>query len=244
MKDFVALYVSEFAVNVNKRKIGDLHLIWGLPSPGTFWIRIIIVMKGINVNGLVDLSFHSQVAVDNILDVASSRVTDFDIHGLVCSCESHIFNGDILHPTTHFTSNGNTCKNAVTCHIPNCDIYRRLGIIQTETVPSRLDCDTVVGSAIGRIFYEHISRAIWIPAICIGRSIWVKNMDIFDVDVVAVEEVICPKRRVAQSQIVHGNVSRMEKLHQVPSSDGFASIVMFVPPNLTIPINHGPTSLT
>ena len=198
----------------------------------------------VNTYGLVDVSFHKHIAVHDIFDVSSSGVPDFNIHRLVGSCESYILDGHILDSATHFASNGDACENTVTRNVPDGDIHRGFRIIHPETIPSRFDRDAVVGAAIGRIFDENISRTIRIPAICVGRSIRIENVHILDVNMIAVKKMISPKGGVAQSQIVHGNVCWIEELNQVPSSDGFASILMFLPPNTAITINNGSASFT
>ena len=92
---------------------------------------------------LVDYSFNRQIAVNDVLDVTSSRVADLDIDWFVGTCESHILNRDILDSATHLAANGDACENAMTCDIPDCDIHGRLIIRHTEAIPSRFNRDAV-----------------------------------------------------------------------------------------------------
>lgn len=64
------------------------------------------------------------------------------------------------------------------------------------------------------------------------------------VDSVAIVKVARPKGRVAQSQIFHANVGRVEKLHQVSSGKDFRFILMAVPPVFSVAVNYRSTTLS
>lgn len=197
MINLLSLNVGLPAVNILEGHSFDLDWSRGHPVAGTLRIRIVVVVKAIDVNRLVHIAIYGQVAIHNVSNVASACIANYnkrdvyerslryrrpatrtqnatraaltlDVDWFVGSGKANVFNRYILHPSAHFAPNGNAGKNSVAGEISYGNIDRWAAVVHSEAIPARLDGDAIIASYIAGVFNEDVPRAVRIPSIRVG----------------------------------------------------------------------------
>ena len=152
-------------------------------------------------------NFGDRDVVDaDVLDDAASAAGGLEAEWDIGAGHVAVVSFDIADAARHFRADGDAAVAPVNVVVADDDVVGGAIVEAAGFVAAGLQADVVVAGVDGAIFDEDIRATIDVDAIAVLGPEFVKNVGVFDFDVIGVEEVDVPGAGISESGVLEKNV--------------------------------------